>query len=261
MRAQFRVEGDSVVHHHHYTGDTVLDGADPAGLRVIVDPLPGLDAWLRGDSTGNDWFATDERRVWFMNLPVPDADPASFAGFWGGQCKWGRDRRRVWCFHLGARSAAKPMAGADPASFGFFPEAFSAYMRQYARDRRGVFYYGRRVLSARPDGFAPVPMDLFLPDHMRTPGLMVLFDHPSDYRRCAGIDAIWYQGRRVPGAEATGFRAIEGGFGLDRSGFWDGLQPIGRQRGSEHFDLYVAAHPELKHSHWRRVEEADRWHR
>ncbi len=104
-------------------------------------------------------------------------------------------------------------------------------------------------------------MELFLPDHMRTPDLPVLSEYPSEYHRCAGVNAIWYRGRRVPGAEAIGFRAIKGSFDLDRSGFWDGLQPVGRQRGRERFDLYVAVHAELEHSHWRRVDEANRWQR
>ncbi len=258
MQAQYRVERGSVIHHHHYTGDTLLEGADSQRFRVIADPLPGLSHWLRNGSVGNDYFATDERTVWFMNHPIIGCDPSTFEGFWGGQCKWGRDRNGVWCFYVDRKPSSKPMRTADPASFGFFLEELSGYTRQYARDRRNVFYYGRRVSGARPDGFAPVPKELFLPDDHRTPGIIVQPDWPSDYRRCEGVDAIWYKGRRVSGVDAASFRAIEGGFGLDRSGFWDGLNPIGRQAGREHFDLFVAARPELEDVYWRKHRESDR---
>jgi hypothetical protein len=61
---------------HHYTGHTILPGADVHSFRIIVDPtiyeLPGVDARFAGKLADikNDWFAADRNSVWFMNRRI-----------------------------------------------------------------------------------------------------------------------------------------------------------------------------------------------
>jgi len=156
MAAQYRLKNGSVIHQHHYTGHTILAGADVHSFRIIVDPtiyqLPGVDARFAGKPADieNDWFAADSNSVWFMNRRIDGADPASFRGYYGDQCKWVSDHSHVWCFYVAAHPKVKLLPKADPSSFGFLIEEFSPYVRQYARDARYVYYYGRRVLGAEP---------------------------------------------------------------------------------------------------------------
>jgi hypothetical protein len=135
MAAQYRLENGSIIHRHHYTGETILADVDSHSFRIIFDSTiyqsPGVDAWFAGKPVDikNDWFAADRSAVWFMNRRIEGADPASFRGYYGGQCKWGSDRSRVWCFYVAANPGVKPMPKADPSSFGFLNEDFSSYVR------------------------------------------------------------------------------------------------------------------------------------
>src|SRR5262245_40319029 len=170
MAAQYRFQNGSVIHQHHYTGETILADVDIGSFRIIVDSTiyqsPGLEARFAGRPVDiqNDYFAADRNSVWFMNRRIDGADPTSFRGYYGGQCKWGSDHSRVWCFYVDAKPKVKSMPKADPSSFGFLIEDFSPYVRQYARDARYVYYYGRRVLGAEPGNFSSYEQDYFLPD-------------------------------------------------------------------------------------------------
>jgi DKNYY family len=257
MAAQYRLENRSVIHQHHYTGETILADADVHSFRVIVDSTiyqsPGVEARFAGKPVDiqNDWFAADSNSVWFMNRRIDGADPASFRGYYGGQCKWGSDRSRVWCFYVDANPKVKPMPKADPSSFDFLFEDFSPYVRQYARDARYVYYYGRRVLGAEPGSFCSYEQDYFLPnDPVRFP-----FKSRSNYYHCATSNAVWYAGRQLKHADAATFRAIEGGFGVDVNGFWKEIYklPLVDVLRSEHLNAYVSARPELTQDYWSKI--------
>jgi len=257
MAAQYRLENSSVIHQHHYTGETILAGADVHSFRMIVDSTiyqtPGVAARFAGKPVDiqNDYFAADRNSVWFMNRRIDGADPASFRGYYGGQCKWGSDHSRVWCFYVAANPKVKPMPKADPSSFGFLIEDFSPYVRQYARDARYVYYYGRRVLGAEPSSFSSYEQDYFLPnDPVRFP-----FKSRSWYYHCATSNAVWYAGRQLKHADAATFRAIEGGFGVDVSGFWKEIYklPLEDVLKSEHLNAYVSARPELTQDYWSKI--------
>jgi hypothetical protein len=258
MAAQYRLENGSIIHQHHYTGETILADVDLDSFRIILDPTihqsPGLDAWFGGKPVDirNDWFAADRRAVWFMNRRIDGADPASFRGYYGGQCKWGSDHSRVWCFYVAAKPGVKPMPKADPSSFGFLNEDFSSYVRQYARDARYVYYYGRRVLGAEPGRFSSYEQDHFLvPDD---PARFRLKPR-SDYYHCATSNAVWYAGRQLKHADAASFRAIQGGFGVDVNGFWKEIYKLALEDvlKSRHLTAYVAARPELTRDYWSRI--------
>jgi hypothetical protein len=91
MAAQYRLENRSVIHQHHYTGETILADADVHSFRVIVDSTiyqsPGVEARFAGKPVDiqNDWFAADSNSGWFMNRRIDGADPASFRGYYGGR--------------------------------------------------------------------------------------------------------------------------------------------------------------------------------
>ena len=124
-------------------------------------------------------------------------------------------------------------------------------MRQYARDARYVYYYGRRVLGAEPSSFSSYEQDYFLPnDPVRFP-----FRSRSQYCHCATSNSVWYAGRQLKHADAATFRAIEGGFGVDVNGFWKEIYnlPLEDVLKSKHLNAYVSARPELTRDYWSKI--------
>lgn len=124
---------------------------------------PAIQFWLARMFIASASSSIRQSISWFMNRRIDGADPASFRGYYGGQCKWGSDHSHVWCFYVAAHPKVKPLTKADPSSFGFLIEEFSPYVRQYARDARYVYYYGRRVLGAEPGSFCSYEQDYFVP--------------------------------------------------------------------------------------------------
>lgn len=152
----YTIEDGQVFYTHHYVGRQRLEGADPATFTPATDPIvAGTDK--------EDWhFAgKDHTSVWFMHVPIPVADAASFRYFHGGQCKWATDRAHIFCLYVDARPRVKVVKTKTPAGFRFADEPFGAYMRQYARDDRRVYFYGRLVRGADPRSFRPLPEDRF----------------------------------------------------------------------------------------------------
>lgn len=190
--SEYRIEEGRVVYEHHYVGVRPVEGADPATFDVLHDPSLRPHAPMA---------ARDRRGVWFMHVPVPDADPATFEFFHGGQCRWGRDAARIYCFYVDARPRVKVVNG-DPASFGFLPEPDSSYLRQYAYDRRFVYYYGRRVRGVVPQRFRAIAAETVRLDT----GDIAIDTGWADYHR--DDSAIVYAGRRLPGADPDTFRVV-----------------------------------------------------
>ena len=102
MVAQYTVIDNQVYYEHHYTGCTLLTGADAPTFTALLDPV------VTGYFAGWHFAAKDQATVWFMNRPVIGADPATFTYYWGGQCHWGIDHQHIYCFYVGRKPSYKP---------------------------------------------------------------------------------------------------------------------------------------------------------
>lgn len=179
----FTVEAGEVFFSHHATGRRRLDGADAATFEPLADPIvEGTDreAWRL--------VGRDRASVWFMGLRIPEADPASFRTFHGGQCHWAVDRAHVFALYVGAAPRAKVAASRATASFRFLDEPFGAYMRAYALTDERVYYFGRWVRGADPATFRRLAKDRF--------------DDPPAWSDVYRDDAAaYFYGRRLEGVD------------------------------------------------------------
>lgn len=242
MVAQYTVIDNQVYYEHHYTGRTWLTGADAPTL------TPLLDSVVTGYFAGWHFAAKDQKTIWFMNRPVTEADPATFTYYWGGQCHWGIDHQSIYCFYVGRKPSYKVIKTANPAHFHFLPEeGTGAYMRQYALDGTYVYYFGRRVLKARPAHFRNIPKDQL------HEGLAA-----SDYY--CDDQAVFFRGKRVAAADPATLRVFHlPGLGhevyaFDQQAFYAygqrlGASPMLLQQYPE-LATYVAARPEYREPYW-----------
>lgn len=149
MVAQYTVIDKQVYYEHHYTGRTLLTGADANTLVPLADPV------VTGYFADWHFAAKDQTTIWFMNRPVIGADPATFTYYWGGQCHWGVDQRYSYCFYVGSKPSYKVIKTANPAHFRFLPEeASGAYMRQYALDGKYVYYFRASRVESPTDALS-----------------------------------------------------------------------------------------------------------
>lgn len=242
MVAQYTIIDQQVYYEHHYTGRTLLTDADAHTLAPLVDPV------MTGYFAGWHFAAKDQTTVWFMNRPVTEADPATFTYYWGGQCHWGVDQRHIYCFYIGSQPSYKVIKTANPECFCFLPdEAPGAYARQYALDDKHVYYYGRRVLKARPAHFRNISKDQLHEGFAE-----------SDYY-CDG-QAVFFRGKRVAGADPATLRVFHlpglghAVYAFDQHTFFSAGQSMGEpaQLLQQYPDLaaYVAACPEHRTFYW-----------
>ena len=245
MVAQYTVIDNQVYYEHHYTGRTLLAGADAKTLAPLSDPV------VTGYFAGWHFAAKDRATVWFMNRPVLDADPMTFTYYWGGQCHWGVDQRYIYCCYVSSKPSVKVIKTGNPTHFRFLPEeTLGAYTRQYALDGKYVYYYGRRVLKARPEHFCNIPKDQL---HEGFAG--------SDYYR--DDQAVFWRGKRVTAADPATLRVFHlPGLGhevyaFDQHAFYcagqrlDTLPTLLQQLPD--LATYVAARPEYRAAYWARL--------
>ena len=242
MVAQYTIIDQQVYYEHHYTGRTRLAGADAHSLTPLLDPV------VTGYFAGWHFAAKDQATVWFMNRPVIGADPATFAYYWGGQCHWGVDQRQIYCFYVGSKPSVKVIKTANPACFRFLPEETpSAYTRQYALDGKYVYYFGRRVLNARPAHFRNLPKDQL------HEGFAM-----SDYYR--DDQAVFFRGKRVTDANPATLRVFHlpglghAVYAFDQQALYANGQRLGAPALLlQHYPdltVYVAARPEYREQYW-----------
>jgi DKNYY family len=239
------VSADGVEFHHHYypTAAQRLDGADPASFTALSDPT-----WIAAEPLS--YAGKDKTSVWFMHKQVPDADAQSFIYFVGGQCHWGRDRIRLYCFYVENNPVIKIMKSPAPETFGFFTEnqGRSAYRRQYARDAKFVYYYGRRVQGARPETFRRLPNDR-------------LSEGASESDYYVGDQAVYFYGKRVDGADPSCLRVFHlpglghSEYAFDRSAFYCNGQrmPDFKVGGNRDIGYYVNARLDLAAEYWSQI--------
>jgi hypothetical protein len=245
LAARYTINGDRVEYEHHYTGRQLLTGADSRTFTVLDDPA------MKGYFAGWHFAAKDRDSVWFMSRKLEGADPATFKYYFGGQCQWGTDRDRIYCFYLSAKPSFKAISSGDPESFRFLEdEPEGAYMRQYALDAKHVYYYGRRVAKARPRQFENVAKDQ-LEEGFAT----------SDYYWGSG--SVFFAGKRVAAADPSTIRAFHlpglghNVYAFDQAAFFHAGQrladPAVLIQENREIAAYVAARPELRDAYWSRM--------
>ncbi len=245
MTPHYVVSAAGVEFHHHYYPTAVqrLDGADPASFTALSDPT-----WIAAEPLS--YAGKDKTSVWFMHKQVPDADAQSFIYFVGGQCHWGRDRFRLYCFYVENNPVIKIMKSPAPETFGFFTEnqGRSAYRRQYARDAKFVYYYGRRVQGARPETFRRLPNDR-------------LSEGASESDYYVGDQAVYFYGKRVDGADPSCLRVFHlpglghSEYAFDRSAFYCSGQrmPDFKVGCNRDIGYYVNARLDLAAEYWSQI--------
>lgn len=246
MVAQYTVIDNQVYYEHHYTGCTLLTGADAPTFTALFDPV------VTGYFAGWHFAAKDQATVWFMNRPVIGADPATFTYYWGGQCHWGIDHQSIYCFYVGRKPSYKVIKTANPAHLRFLPEEVpGAYTRQYALDDQYVYYFGRRVLKARPAHFRNLPKDQLHEGFAE-----------SDYYR--DDQAVFFRGKRVADADPATLRVFHlPGLGhevyaFDQKALYMQGQCLGAPslllRQYPDVTIYVTARPEYREQYWSLLE-------
>lgn len=242
MVAQYTIVNHQVYYEHHYTRRTQLN-------EVGVDTfIPLVDSAVTGYFAGWHFAAKDQATVWFMNCPVTGADPATFTYYFGGQCHWGVDHQYIYCFYVARKPAYKVIKTADSTRFHFLPnEPPGAYMRQYALDGKHVYYYGRRVLKARPDHFVNLQKDQLQEGFA-----------DSDYYR--DDRAVFFRGKMVKDASPATFRVFHlpglghEVYGFDQRAFFAYGQRLALSTLSMEqqrvITAYVTARPEYRELHW-----------
>jgi hypothetical protein len=196
MPAYYTRNDNRIEYEHHYTGRHFLMDVDLSTFTPLTDPI------VTGYFSGWHFAAKDRNSVWFMTQRLDEVDPASFRYFFGGQCHWGIDHKRIYCFYPGKKPKAKIIRSGDPQSFRFLnDEPYSAYMRRYALDDKHVYYHGRIVRSADPRTFGNIAKDCLLlsgqPEHNNEERSR------SDFYR--DDTSVFFWGRKLKEVDAASF--------------------------------------------------------
>lgn len=222
----YKTIGKEIVFETDHGVTIALAGADVETFAVLEDEtltendLCTLREVSNRYALGQSRYAAkDKFSVWTREIKIPDADPESFVLYLGGQCTWGQDKNRGYCFYSAGKQRIKNISLTGPLRF--FNDRFGAYMREYAFDNRYVYFFGRRVKGAQSDDCRRLIEENVQGDALTG----VKYEHP-DYVISNGM--VFRHGRVIPGADghtAQGFSISEPGVAslgivLDKNGFY-----------------------------------------
>ncbi len=172
-------------------------------------------------------YTIEQDGVYFYDVRLQDADPESFEIL---SESFARDARAVYA-HF------KRYADGDPASFEVLWED-RLHPTQYARDNRHVYKTNLPAIIKNLSGAAVRLLDR----HYASDGAAVYsFDAERLLKNvaaerfrvlghgyAAAADAVFFRGRKVPGAKGDTFRAIGPTVGTDaKAVFWEELKVVG----------------------------------
>ena len=147
------INDEKVYFQANYQPDCLLEGADLQTFQPLDDKT--LTAENLADLTKKyvpygwknlRYVAKDRKSIWANGMKVPDADVDSFEYFFGGQCDWGQDRNRAYCFYREGKNKIKVLNAVGQLRFP--KDTLGGYMRMYAYDDKYVYYFGRRAKGA-----------------------------------------------------------------------------------------------------------------